>query len=261
MELQVEDGLGLDFAQRELRHQAAAGFRGVLRRADQLDDRIQIIQGNLVTEQEVFPLTSFPQVVLGAAADHVRAVVIKDFEGFGQSQHARLPDVDRQQDHPEARLHLGLLVEIVQDHFGLLAALQLENDAHSVAVALVADVGDAFDLLVLDQLGGPLDQPRLVDLIRNLRDDDLLAILAHVLDRGPRPHHERSSAGAVRFQDSCPPVNKSAGRKIRPGNHLHQLVERRLGMLDQLDRGVDDPPSDCAAGSWWPCRRRCLPRR
>jgi hypothetical protein len=44
-----------------------------------------------------------------------------------------------------------VLVEIVEDDLGLFAALQLEDDAHAVPVALVADVGDAFDLLVVDE--------------------------------------------------------------------------------------------------------------
>ena len=46
---------------------------------------------------------------------------------------------------PKFDLQLRVLVQVVEDDFGLLAALQLEHDAHAVAVALVADVGDAFD--------------------------------------------------------------------------------------------------------------------
>ena len=91
-----------------------------------------------------------------------------------QAQLARLAVDDGQHDDAEADLQLRVLVEVVEDHFGLLAALQLEHDAHAVAVALVADFGDAFDLLLVDQRGGVLDQPRLVHLVGNLGDDDVL---------------------------------------------------------------------------------------
>ena len=62
-----------------------------------------------------------------------------------QAQLARLPVDDGEHDDAEADLQLRVLVEVVEHHFGLLAALQLEDDAHAVAVAFVADVGDAFD--------------------------------------------------------------------------------------------------------------------
>ena len=74
-----------------------------------------------------------------------------------QAEFARLPVDDRQHDHAEADLHLRVLVKIVEDDFGLLAALQFEDDAHAVAVAFVANVRDAFDLLLVHQRGGVLD--------------------------------------------------------------------------------------------------------
>ena len=63
-----------------------------------------------------------------------------------QAELARLAVDDRQHDHAEADLKLRVLIEVVEDDFGLLAALQLEDDAHAVAVAFVADVGDAFQI-------------------------------------------------------------------------------------------------------------------
>jgi len=51
-----------------------------------------------------------------------------------------------------------VLVKVVENDLGLLAALQLEDDAQPVAIALIADVGDALDLFVVQQRGGVLDQ-------------------------------------------------------------------------------------------------------
>ena len=74
------------------------------------------------------------------------------------------------------------LKRFVQDDLRLFVALDFDHDAHAVAVAFVADVGDAFDFLVLDQLGDVLDQPRFIHLIGKLGDDDVLAVLAALLD-------------------------------------------------------------------------------
>ena len=73
-----------------------------------------------------------------------------------QAQFARLAVDDREIDDAEADLQLRVLVEVVENDLGLLAALQLEDDAHTVAIALVADFGNAFDFLLVDQRGGVL---------------------------------------------------------------------------------------------------------
>ena len=66
----------------------------------------------------------------------------------------------------------------------LLAALQLDDDAHPVTIALVTNIGNAFDPLVGDQFGDLFDQAGLVHLIGNFGDDDDVAILCLPLDLG-----------------------------------------------------------------------------
>ena len=70
---------------------------------------------------------------------------------------------------PKLLCSCGVLVEIVEDDVADLAALQVDDDAHAVAIGFVADVGDAFDRLLAHQFGDALDQPRLVDLVRESR--------------------------------------------------------------------------------------------
>ena len=80
--------------------------------------------------------------------------------------------MQRQQVRPEGGLHLRVLVQLVQDDLGLGVAPQLDHDPHPLAVRLVAEVGDPGDVPLLDQLGDPLDQGRLVHLVGDLGDDD-----------------------------------------------------------------------------------------
>ena len=203
LELQLDDGLRLPLAELEARDQAVAGFPRRLRRADQLDHGVQVVERLLEAEQDVLALARLAQQVLGAAAHHVDAVVDEALDAVDQAQFARLPVDDGQHDDAEAHLHLRVLVQVVQDDLGLLAALQLEDDAHAVAVALVADVGDAFELLLVDQRGGLLDQARLVHLVGNLGDDDALAVLADVLDGGLGAQLQLAAARGCR-RPGCP---------------------------------------------------------
>ena len=128
-----------------------------------------------------------------------------------------------------------MLVEVVQDDFRHFAALQLDDDAHALAIGLVAKIGNAFDGLFADQLGDLLDQPRLVHLVGNLGDDDrLLVALLRLLDRGLRAHQDRAAAGPIRGVDARASDDEAAGRKIGALHALHQAAQLRFVGLSSL---------------------------
>ena len=128
---------------------------------------------------------AFCEQVGGAAADHIDAVIDEVLDGLNQAHFLGLVVHHRQQDHAEAFLHLGVLEELVQDDLGLGAALEFDDDAHAVAIAFVANVGNVFNRLVVDQLRDALDQARLVHLVRNFGDDDGLAVFVESFDARP----------------------------------------------------------------------------
>ena len=72
----------------------------------------------------------------------------------------------------EGRLERRHFVELVENHFLGCAAPQLDDDSHPLAVRLVAQVADAVDLSVPDQLGDALEQHRLVDHVGDFSDHD-----------------------------------------------------------------------------------------
>ena len=76
--------------------------------------------------------------------------------------------MNRQHDEAVALLHLGELVELVEHDLRLGVALELDHDAHAVAIGLVAQIADALDALVVHQLGDALDDVLLDDLVGNL---------------------------------------------------------------------------------------------
>ncbi len=123
-------------------------------------------------------------------------------DGLDQPHFLGLSIGHRQENHAEAFLHGGVLEELVEHDLRFGAALEFDHDAHAVAVALVADVGNVVDDFVVDQLRDALDQARLVYLIRNLGDDDRLAVFGEILNGGAGAHHETAAAGFVGFEDS-----------------------------------------------------------
>ena len=150
-------------------HQPGARFGGSLGGANQLDDGVELRKRLEKTFQNMGALLRFAQVVLRPAPDHIDAMVNEQLQRVSQRQRARLAVDDGQHDHPERLLELRMLVEIVQNHFRLLAALELNDNAHAIAVRFVADVGDALDFLVLHQFRDALNDPGFVDLDRESR--------------------------------------------------------------------------------------------
>ena len=102
-------------------------------------------------------------------------------DAIEDSQLARLAVHDRQHDDAEVHLKLRVLIKIVQDNLGSFAALQLDDDAHAIAVALVAYLADAFDSFVVGERRDIRNEARLVDLVRQLGDNQRFAIARQVL--------------------------------------------------------------------------------
>jgi hypothetical protein len=135
-----------------------------------------------------------------------------------EREHARLSVDDREEDDSERRLERRVFVELVEDDLRDLALLEVEHDAHAVAVALVADGRDALEALLVDELSHVLDEPGLVDLIGNLADDDRLAIGPRVLlDLGAAAHVQDSAARGERLLDAAAAVDDAARGKSGPG--------------------------------------------
>ena len=95
-------------------------------------------------------------------------------QGFFQADDARLPVHQRQHVDEEGGLHGGVLDRGYSAPVcGWDFPLELDDDAHALPVGLIAQVADAVDFLVFDQVGDVFDEGGLVDLVRQLADDNL----------------------------------------------------------------------------------------
>ena len=214
LQLHVEDRLRLEQRQLELRHQAFARFGRALRPANQLDHLVEVVERDLQAFEDVRARLGLAQLELGAAPDDLAPELDEVLDDVEERQHPRPAADDRQHDDAERRLQLRVLVEVVEDDLRHLAALQLDDDPHAVAIGLVAQVGDALDRLLADQLGDVLEQPLLVDLVGNLGDDDRdLVALLRLLGRRLGAQRDRAAAGRVGVEDAVAPDDEAAGRE------------------------------------------------
>ena len=155
-------------------------------RADRLDDRVEVVERDLEALEDVGSLARLLEVELGAPADDLAAVVDVVAQDALQRQRLRLAVDQREHVEVERRLHRRVLEQVVQHLVRVRVALDLDVDPHPVAVGLVAQVRDAVDLLVLDEVRDLLEQRRLVHLVRQLGDDDRRAVVAGLLERDLR---------------------------------------------------------------------------
>ena len=144
--------------------------------------------------------------------------------------------------HPERRLERRVLEELVERDLRDRVALQLDLDAHARAVRVILEVGDLREHLVVDEIGDLRDHAGLAALlhaVRQLGDDDRALAAAQLLDVRPCAHHDAAAAGAVRVADARPSDDDRAGREVGALDVLHQVLDIRVGLVDQRDDRAD----------------------
>ena len=246
LELHLEDRVGLDLAEAEAAHEAGARLRRRLRLADEGDHLVEVVEGDDEAFEDVGPRLGLSQLEGRPPAHDLAAELDEQLRGLEQVQDLRPLVDDREHDDPERVLERRELVEVVQDHLARLALADVHDDPHALPGALVADVGDAVDPLLAHELGDPLDEARLVDLVGDLGDDDRFLVPLAGLDLRPRPHHDRSPPGAVGLADAGPAADEAGGGEVGARDPLHEpfqpLVGREVRVLDEERESVDDFP-------------------
>ena len=240
-QLHVEDGLGLLLVKGEPVHQARPGRLDVRGVADQRDDRVQVLQRDSQSFEDVRARPCLLQLELRPAANDLAAEFDVVQQGRPEGQELRLAVHERHHVGRERLLHLRELVEVVENHHSLRAAAKLHDDAHTLPVRLIPNLRDAVQPLVLHVRRDLLDQPGFVDLVRQFGHDDLHPVRAlHRLDLGHRARDDLSAPRRVGVPDALAPHDRRARREVGAGNELHQLFVGRQRMVDEVDDAVAD---------------------
>ena len=134
----VQDVVGLDLGELESGHQPGPGHVCVLRGSDDLDDLVDVIEGDQQALDDVVALLGPPQLVPGAPRDDLDLVVDVVADHLDQGQNPRDVVDEGEHDDAERVLKLRVLVELVQDDVRIGAGPQLDDQAE-VVLRLVAD--------------------------------------------------------------------------------------------------------------------------
>ena len=239
LQAHVEDGLGLHVGDGEALHQHGLGL---ILGADDVDDLVEVQIGDEETAEDLQPLLDLGEAVLRAANEHVLLVVEPLDENVLQAEHVG----DRalgEHVHVEgdAALELGELEEALHQQGRVDVARLRHQDDANILGRFVAHVLEERHLLVVDEVGELLDQAGLGHLIRDLGDHHLPGAAPQILDRPTGAQAEAAATGAIALEDRGLRFDDdAAGGEIRAGDDLDQFLDRCLGRLDQLQRGLTD---------------------
>ena len=241
-ESQIEDRLGLLFREAKVVHQARSRRLRVVRAADQRDHGIEVVERDQVAPQNVGATLLLPQLELRTTYDDLALEVEVMPHDLEQRHHPRDAVCERDGVVAERRLERRVLEELVQGHLRDRVALQLDLDPHARPVRVVGKIRDLGDHLVVDEVGDLLDHAgvaALLDPIREFGDDDRALPAAQLLDVGTSPHHNAAAAGSVGVSDSRTADDDRSRREVRAFEVLHQILDVGVGLIDQLDHGID----------------------
>ena len=141
--------------------------------------------------------------------------------------------------HRETRLESRHLIEFVEHHVGVLPALHVHHDAHTFAVRLVVDIGDALHLAFFGQLGDGLHQLTGVRAVGHGAHHD--AVVERTgLDFGFGAQHHAAASRLVGTANACISENIGTSGEVWAFDVLHETVDVNIGIVDIGHAAVDD---------------------
>ena len=185
-------------------------------------------------------VTRLAEQEFGTAGDDLFAEIDEGRDHILDVHQFRAATIEGNHVATEGRLHRGEPPQLVEHNLAHRIALQLDHNAHAVAVGLIAQIGNTLDPLFTHQIGDLFDQRRFVDLIRNFGDDNGFPILADFFNAGLGTHDHRTASGAIGIADAATPQNRASGRKIGPRHDHRQIFDRNLRISHISGAGIND---------------------
>ena len=220
----AEEALDLLGAQGELILQRGPHLAQVRTVLDDAHDVVQVIDADQEPLDEVEPLGRLVLLKQAPLLDDLLPELQELLEEVLEQQRPRDPVHQGNHVAREAGLYGRVLLELVHHELGRRPPLfDLDHDAKSGPIRLVADVRNTRQLPVVHQVGNLLDEIRLDRLVRELGDDDLGPLLVGLLDVHLGTHGDRPFARGVGLLDAVALHDLARGGKVRARDVLHQL--------------------------------------
>ena len=134
---------------------------------------------------------------------------------------------------------------MIQNNLGIHIASEFYTDTHALTVGLITQIGNAVDLLILNELRDLRDQTCLVNEERKLGDNNAVLAVRHRFNVCYGTDPDLAASGAVCLIDASGAEDRAAGREIGSLYDLQDLVDRGLtafiyAVVDDKRYCVDD---------------------
>ena len=185
-------------------------------------------------------LASLFQQINSTACNHFAAMTQEVMNQLLQIENLRLTVDQCHNVDTKHALQLSLREEVIKNHFTNIGALNFDNNAQTVFIRLITELGDTFKLFLFDQLGDALNQACLVQLVGNFGNDNGLAtsLFVHFNARFC-PHIDTSAASTIGLNNSRSAIDNTGSGEIRPWNIFHQLIDGNLRIVDHRQTTFD----------------------
>ena len=108
-----------------------------------------------------------------------------------------------------------------------------------MTAGLVVSVGNTFQFAFLHEVGNVFDKLLLVDAVGNLRNDNLIVVLA-AFNLSLCAHHDLSASRLIGILHALQAVDEGTRREVRRRDILHQSFGINVGVVDIGAAAVDD---------------------
>ena len=187
------------------------------------------------------PLLATGQPELRAPRDDADAVVEVDAQQLAQAEGLRAAGDEGDVVDREALFQRRMPVELLEHGLGAEGGLDADDETETVlTVGQVGDVGDAVQLLRVDAVLDLLDHLLRADHVGQLGDHQAVLAGGDRFDGNLGAHPEAAAAGGVRVAHPGEAGDGAAAWEVGPRHVVHQLVERRLRVRQQVPCGSHD---------------------
>ena len=264
-EPQLKDGANLDFAQSDrggigskfasfdkveigadfgripiARHERFTGIGRAGRTANGAHDLIEIGNRDDKADQDVRPLARLGEFELGAPGNHFLAELHKGLDDIAQAHQFGATAANGEHVDAEGLLRRRVAVDLVEHDLGGRVALQFHDDAHAFAIRFVAQIGNAFDPLVLDRIGDLFDQRILALLERDFGQHQAAFFAAAFLNDETRADDDGAAPGFIGGAQASGANDQRAGGEIGCRQMLHQIFDADRLVIEPGADGIDD---------------------
>ena len=222
-----------------VRGQALAGFVTIFRRADDVDEVIEMAQRQQISFEVFGTVLGFAEEILGTTNDHFTTVLDVAIDGVFQREHLRTLLVNGKHVHAIRCVHAGEFENLIRYDMRTSIALQLNLDARFF-VRKVAHAGDAGENFFIHQFRDTFLQSSSVHSVRDFANGEnrLATFLFINVDFTTQTHG--ATTGAEVFFDALEATNFAFASEVRAFDILHQFRQGDVWLIDLCADGVNN---------------------